>query len=69
MRKLKFILPATILVGGFLVSSVSYGKPEYTKKEKGAKCAVCHTKGKELNKVGDCYKTNKSLKDCEPEKK
>ncbi len=69
MRKLKFILPAMVLVSGFMVSSVSYAKPEYTKKEKGAKCTVCHTKGKELNKVGECYKTTKSLKECEPEKK
>ena len=65
MTKLKFFLPAIILVGGFVVpSTVSFGKAEYTKTEK-VKCAVCHTKGKELNKVGECYKSKKDLKACQ----
>ena len=66
-RKLKFILPAIILVGGFVVpSTVSFGKPEYTKKEKKA-CSFCHTQGKDLNKIGECYKskTPHSLEGCE----
>jgi hypothetical protein len=68
MKKFRFALPAVILCAGLTVSSVSFAKPEYTKKENGAKCAVCHTKGKELNKVGECYKTNKSLKACQEPK-
>lgn len=65
MKTLRFLMPAVILLGGI---SVSYGKPEYTKKE-SAKCAVCHSKGKELNKVGECYKEKKALKGCEADKK
>ncbi len=71
MQKLKLILPALALFGGFVVSTTSYGKAEYTKKEKKA-CIVCHTKAssKELNKVGECYKANNhSLQGCEAEKK
>lgn len=67
MRKLKLILPAVVLMGGLTVpSTLSFGKPEYTKKEKKA-CTVCHTKAssKELNKVGECYKDKKSLEGCE----
>jgi hypothetical protein len=30
---------------------------------------VCHTKGKELNKVGECYKSTKSLKECQEKAK
>lgn len=65
MKLFRFTAPALILCAGLTVSSVSFAKPEYTKKENGAKCAVCHSKGKELNKVGECYKTNKSLKACQ----
>lgn len=66
MIRLKLILPAMILVGGLVVpSTVSFGKAEYTKKEKKA-CSYCHTKGKELNKVGECYKEkDHSLEGCE----
>jgi hypothetical protein len=71
MPQLKFILPAVILLGGMIVSTTtSFGKVEYTKKEKKA-CAVCHVKAssKELNKVGECYKTNNhSLQGCEEKK-
>lgn len=70
MRKLRFLLPALILTGGLMISSVSYGKPEYTKKEKKG-CVVCHVsaKSKELNKVGECYKkNNNSLQGCEEKK-
>jgi hypothetical protein len=63
--KLKLILPAIILVGGLVVpSTVSFGKAEYTKKEKKA-CSFCHSQGKEFNKVGECYKKNHSLEGCE----
>jgi len=66
MNRLKFILPALIVAGGLLVpATVSFGKQEYTKKEKKA-CTYCHTKGKDLNKVGECYKAkNHSLVGCE----
>jgi hypothetical protein len=61
MRKVRFLLPALILCGGLAVSTVSYGKPEYTKKEKKA-CVFCHTNSKELNEAGKYYKEhNNSL--------
>ncbi len=67
MSKLKLLMPVIILIGGLTIpSAVSFGKPEYTKKEKKG-CIVCHTKAnsKELNKVGDCYKEKKTLEGCE----
>jgi hypothetical protein len=66
VNKLKFLLPALILVGGLVSSTVSFGKPEYTKKEKKA-CTYCHTKAgsKDLNKVGECYAKKHSLEGCE----
>lgn len=69
MRRVHYLLTGVALAVGFAVfTSVAYAKPELSKTEK-VKCVVCHTKGKELNKVGECYKTTKSLKECEPEKK
>jgi len=68
MRKFHYLLSAVAVATGFAVfTSVSYAKPELSKKE-NAKCVVCHTKGKELNKVGECYKTTKSLKECQEKK-
>jgi len=68
MRKFHYLLTAVALATGSAVfTSVSYAKPELTKTEK-VKCVVCHTKGKELNKVGECYKTRKSLKECQEKK-
>jgi hypothetical protein len=70
MSKLKFVLPAVIALGGFLVcTTATYGKPEYTKKEKKG-CVYCHTKAssKELNEVGKCYDKNKSLEGCAEKK-
>ncbi|HEY1203853.1 MAG: hypothetical protein ABSH46_17775 [Bryobacteraceae bacterium] len=65
MSKWKLVLPALVLVGGLVVpTTVSFGKPEYSKTT-GAKCTVCHSKGKELNAVGECYKTKKDLKACQ----
>ena len=67
MAKLKYALTAIILIGGILIpATVSFGTPEYTKKEKKG-CIVCHTKAnsKELNKVGECYKEKKTLDGCE----
>jgi hypothetical protein len=66
MSRLKFMLPALILIGGFsLPVAVSFGKPEYTQKEKKG-CIYCHARAnsKELNKVGQCYKEKKTLVGC-----
>jgi hypothetical protein len=64
MRLAKFIIPGGILALGLLVSSTqSYGKAEYTKKEKKA-CTFCHVKAgsKDLNDAGKYYKDhNNSL--------
>ena len=65
MSKIKYALPAIVLLGGFLVSTtISYGKPEYVKTTKKA-CAFCHVdakaKPKELTKAGDYFKEHKSL--------
>jgi hypothetical protein len=69
MRRLKLFLPALILAGGFVVPvTVSFGKVEYTKPggiAAGVKCTVCHSKGKELNEVGKCFKEKKDLKACQ----
>jgi hypothetical protein len=65
MSKLKLAFPAIVVMAGLIVpATVSFGKPEYTKTT-GAKCAVCHSKGKELNPVGQCYKEKKDLKACQ----
>jgi len=65
MFKIKYAVPAIILLGGFLVSStLSFGKPEYVKTTKKA-CAYCHVdskaKPKELTEAGKYYKEHKSL--------
>jgi hypothetical protein len=44
MRMFKLVLPAAILMAGFVLwTSASYGKPEYAKKE-NQKCTFCHSK-------------------------
>lgn len=71
MSRFKLVLPAVIALGGFLICTTStYGKQEYTKKEKKS-CVFCHTKAnsKELNDVGKCYGQKKSLDGCAAEKK
>ena len=65
MTRLKIIVPAAILLGGFLVcSTASYGKAEYTKATKKA-CSYCHvdqTKNpKDLKDAGKYYQEHKSL--------
>jgi len=66
---LKVAVPVIVALGGLmLTSSMSFGKPEYTKKEKKT-CTYCHTaaKSKELNEVGKCYAANNhSLETCAP---
>lgn len=70
MSRLKLIVPAAIVLGGFLVcSTASYGKPEYTKATKKA-CLYCHGKNtpsdkdamnKNLTAAGKYYQEHKSL--------
>ena len=70
MRLLKYAVPVSVLlIGMFVCSSVSFGKPEYTKKEKRG-CVVCHVKAasKELNDAGKCYAKKKTLEECEVKK-
>ena len=60
MSKLKLMIPAMIVAAGFLtLTTASYGKPEYTKKEKKA-CSFCHidskAKPKDLTDAGKYYK-------------
>ncbi|HWB95350.1 MAG TPA: hypothetical protein VG672_01570 [Bryobacteraceae bacterium] len=59
MRSLKVVIPAGIFFAGLLVStsSLSFAKPEYSKKEKKP-CTTCHVKtgSKELNDGGKYYK-------------
>jgi hypothetical protein len=57
MGTLKLAIPAVVIGVGLLgLTSATYGKPEYTKKEKKA-CTFCHTKQgeKELNDAGKYY--------------
>jgi hypothetical protein len=65
MLKIKYAVPATILLGGFLAcSTLSFGKVEYMKATKKP-CAYCHVdskaKPKELTEAGKYYKEHKSL--------
>jgi len=63
MLSLKVTIPAVILAGGILLcSTATYGKAEYTKKEKKA-CTFCHmaANSKDLNDAGKYYQEHKSL--------
>ncbi len=73
MRALKLIVPATLLMAGFMLcTTASYGKPEYLKKEGVKSCTTCHSKmeakenmPKNLNATGKCYAANgHSLAKC-----
>ena len=63
MRAMKLAIPSALLMIGFLVcNTVSYGTPEYGKKEKKA-CTFCHGKiegkdamPKNLTDAGKYYK-------------
>jgi hypothetical protein len=71
MRLLKLLIPAGILISSLiLTTSLSVAKPEYTKKEKKG-CTTCHVAQgkKDLNDVGKCYETKKSLDTCDTKKK
>lgn len=71
MRFVKFVVPAFVLTVGMLVtSSMSFAKPEDTKKTKKP-CAFCHVtpKGsKELTEAGKYYKEKKTLEGFEAKK-
>ena len=69
MSRWKVIVPAAILLGGFLVcSTASFGKPEYVKATK-KQCTYCHEKNvpdkaamnKNLTDAGKYYGAHKSL--------
>ena len=71
MSRIKLVLPATILMGGFLLcTTASYGTAEYAKQTKKA-CSYCHTqavpkkgdpKANDLKDAGKYFKDhNKSL--------
>ena len=71
VRILKIFLPAGVLVSSLvLTTALSLAKPEYTKKEKKG-CTTCHVAQgkKDLNDVGKCYETKKSLETCDTKKK
>ena len=63
MHAMKLVVPAVVLMTGFLVcTTATYAKPEYAKKEANS-CTFCHGKieGKEamagnLNDAGKYYK-------------
>ena len=69
---MKLFVSGLVLLSGLLLSTtLSFGKPEYSKKESGAKCTVCHTAmgKKDLNDTGKCYKENNhSLAKCDVKK-
>ncbi len=71
MRTLKLAIPAAIVMTGFLFcTTMSFGKPEYQKKENLKNCAACHSKAAtkdapNLNDLGTCYQKNDhSLAKC-----
>lgn len=72
MRKaLRYVIPGLILWSGLMVNAtLTFGKAEYTKKEKKA-CAVCHVTAtsKELNDAGKYYEKHKTLEGYKAEKK
>jgi len=65
MSKIKYVVPAAILVGGLVASStLSFAKPEYVKATKKS-CTFCHVdskaKPKELTEAGKYFKEHNSL--------
>lgn len=65
MSHLKAVLPAAIILGGFVIcSTASFGKPEYSKTTKKT-CNYCHVdakaKPKELTDAGKYYQQHKTL--------
>ena len=73
MSRIKYVVPAAILLGGFLVSStVSFGKPEFVKTTKKA-CTFCHVdskaKPKDLTDAGKYFKEHNNSLEGYAEKK
>jgi cytochrome c553 len=82
MRTLKLVVPAGLVVAGFLFcTATSFGTPAYLAKEKKTNaavtsCAYCHVKtgapdamkkDPNLNDTGTCYQKNDhSLAKCPP---
>jgi hypothetical protein len=71
MRTLKLVIPAAIVMTGFLLcTTVTYGTPAYMKKENLKSCNSCHSKAAtkdnpNLNDLGTCYQKNDhSLAKC-----
>jgi hypothetical protein len=65
MSHLKLILPAVILLGGFLIcSTATFGKTEYTKQTKKA-CSYCHVDAQknptDLKAPGKYFQEHKNL--------
>ena len=62
---------AVLVAASWLVTSTSFAKPEFAKKE-GKPCTACHVKpmkgDENLNPVGKCYKEKKDFKACETAK-
>jgi hypothetical protein len=57
MRTIKLVLPAAILMSGFLLcTTAGLGRPQYAQKEKKG-CTFCHVKAgsKDLNDTGKYY--------------
>jgi hypothetical protein len=71
MKLIKLAVPALVLGIGLLInSSMSFAKPEDTKKTKKA-CSFCHVSakgGKDLTDAGKYYKDKKSLEGYEAKK-
>ena len=68
IQHMKIAATCLVLIAGLIVgNSLSFAKPEYAKKEGGAKCTVCHVAmgKKDLNDVGKCYHDKKDLKACQ----
>jgi len=72
MNRLKIVLPAAVLLGGFLACSMAtYGKPDYAKETKKS-CTFCHVNAqknpKDLKDAGKYYKEHKTLDGYEEKK-
>lgn len=71
MKFIKLVVPAVVLATGLLInSSMSFAKPEETKKTKKP-CTFCHVTakgGKDLTDAGKYYKEKKTLDGYEAKK-
>ena len=72
MSRFKIIVPAAILLGGFLaLSTASFGKQKYTKQTKKA-CVYCHVDAakapKDLKAPGKYFQEHKNLEGYQEKK-